>query len=1068
MRPVKLVMSAFGSYADTVEIDFDKVKQGLFLITGDTGAGKTTLFDGIVYALYDRTSGGKRDGKMMRSQYAKSNVETFVELTFLCKGGQYRVKRNPEYMVQSRRRNKEGQYGETKKASGVELTMPDGTVYPGKTRETNEKLEEIIGLDVNQFTQIAMIAQGEFRELLHTDSKKRTEIFSRIFDTKIYWLVQEELKERTRQLYGKLEDNRKLYQQKLEEVNLIPDSPLQQSWEETKQAAEVKTEETIALLERILAEIQTEKTKAETVLQENADAILEREKKIAEGEMVNDLFQKLVQAEQEVADLEAKSDAMEELKENCALAKRAEKVHPVQQRYIEISGNCQKTQQGIMKLEGWLKEQRLELAKKNTNREIADKLLADQGEQYRQEIQVLEAAQTEYSRLEENLAQQRQVQQRIETIGRQQKEYAAILQRLEGQQETLQETQRQLENSGERYLQYEHETEQHGKQVTELKQLLKAVEVCVQLGKDVERQLEVYQCAKQTWEKKTDIYNGYNSRFLDAQAGILAQELEEGKPCPVCGATIHPQKAVLGDNAVTQEMVEQAKQNRDEADLDYKEQSDLLRQKREVYRSKRSVVEENAKRLFGQAVNSEEKGMSPGTPQLTEMPEAMLAEKAQQQLAAEQELYETSCRLQKQAAQDKNQYQKNQAELDRIHIQLEQTTQKQNALKEQEQTERTALSGLQAVETEVAGKLPVPTWTEANKRLVFCKRQLGMLQENAEHCTQLYDTLKEEIERKQGQLQQQNRNLEGLQIQVTQAEQALLEKLQEQNFIDLKTCEQAYRPEAKVQQWEETCRQYEAQKERAMGRLEESRQSTKGKQTVEIGTFQTEIIQLKQVKEEWENRERQYDRMQHTNLRVKQKITTFLKERKGLEAQYTVLERLNNTANGRLTGAAKMDFQTFVQRRYFEEIIHEANKRLVTMTGNQFILRCRRLENMGGQRNVGLDLDVYSMVTDSVRDVKTLSGGESFLAALAMALGMADVISRTAGKIQLDMMFIDEGFGSLDETSRQQAVRILNELAGSSRLVGIISHVTELKEQITRQLVVKKTEKGSTVKWILD
>ena len=228
MRPRRLKMSAFGSYAGETEIDFTRVRQGVFLITGDTGAGKTTIFDGITYALYGQTSGGRRDGAMMRSQYAPVGTKTFVELEFENRGEIYRIIRNPEYERESKRKNKEGEYTLTKEKAGVALYLPDGSLYRGNKQETNGKVVEILGVDVRQFTQIAMIAQGDFLKLLLAKSDERKEIFSRIFDTKIFWSVQEELRSRAKQLYGDLEDNKKACLREMGELK--GDSDEEQEW----------------------------------------------------------------------------------------------------------------------------------------------------------------------------------------------------------------------------------------------------------------------------------------------------------------------------------------------------------------------------------------------------------------------------------------------------------------------------------------------------------------------------------------------------------------------------------------------------------------------------------------------------------------------------------------------------------------------------------------------------------------------------------------------------------------------------------------------------------------------
>ena len=241
-----------------------------------------------------------------------------------------------------------------------------------------------------------------------------------------------------------------------------------------------------------------------------------------------------------------------------------------------------------------------------------------------------------------------------------------------------------------------------------------------------------------------------------------------------------------------------------------------------------------------------------------------------------------------------------------------------------------------------------------------------------------------------------------------------------------------------------------------------------GKEKIDTSSLKEEAEQLEAEQKQLEQRRMELAGNESRNQQALKNLKALYQERTALEKEYTVISTLDRTANGNLNQQARLDLQTYVQRRYFKYIVAEANRRLVKMSGSQFILQCRDMENLGKRGEVGLDLDVYDLVTDKVRDVKTLSGGESFMAALSMALGMADIIQRMAGRVHLDTMFIDEGFGSLDEEARSKAIGILTELAGEHRLVGIISHVTELKEQIDRKLVVSKTEKGSRATWVLE
>ena len=316
-----------------------------------------------------------------------------------------------------------------------------------------------------------------------------------------------------------------------------------------------------------------------------------------------------------------------------------------------------------------------------------------------------------------------------------------------------------------------------------------------------------------------------------------------------------------------------------------------------------------------------------------------------------------------------------------------------------------------------------------------------------------------------GKKNAENENLSRLEKELSKAEKEYRKTLQKQGFIDEETYLVARMSEKEIASYEKAINSFHDTSVRNQESIKQLEQQTKGKKRVDTQGIAEEIKQLQSKKKQMETAHKELYAMNQRNTEIKEKLAVLQEERKQLKQKYTLYNNLDKTANGNLSGMAKMDFQTYIQRRYFELMIQEANKRLVKMTSNQFILQCRSLDKLGSQGAVGLDLDVYSLVNDKTRDVKTLSGGESFMAALAMALGMSDVIQNTAGKVRMDTMFVDEGFGSLDEEARGEAIKILLELAGDRRLVGIISHVTELKEQIDRKLVVEKDEKGSRTYW---
>ena len=345
MKPLKLVMSAFGSYANETTIDFEKQNHGLFLITGDTGAGKTTIFDAITYALYDETSGGERNGNMMRSQYAKPEADTFVEFTFSYGADIYRIRRNPEYRIQKVLKN--GKQKEQKKASAVELYLPDGMLFPEKKAVTNAKIEEIVGLNVEQFTQIVMIAQGDFLKLLYTKSDERKEIFTKLFKTTLYGNVQEELKRRSAALYYQLEEKKRALAQE-EGRTLRPDWVL-----EALGTEELSLEELIAGMEELDAKNRSRHEKGK----KERDSIQE---KLTQAEKTNKLFEDLKQLEQDRQLLEAQREEQEAAKERCRRAERALKVAASEQKYREAVVRRKTSEERLEQDKRWIVKARQE------------------------------------------------------------------------------------------------------------------------------------------------------------------------------------------------------------------------------------------------------------------------------------------------------------------------------------------------------------------------------------------------------------------------------------------------------------------------------------------------------------------------------------------------------------------------------------------------------------------------------------------------------------------------------------------------------------------------------------
>lgn len=940
MRPIRLTMSAFGSYAGVETIDFEKVRNGIFLITGDTGAGKTTIFDAITYALFEQTSGGHREGDMMRSQYADGSTPTFVEFIFSYQGKTYGIRRNPNYKRISKRRNKDGELTLTNEAAAVELTLPDGQVFPGRIRDINEKIVEIIGVDVGQFTQISMIAQGEFMKLLHAPSKERKEIFEKVFDTRIYRMIQQQLREQGKEVEGKLADNRKLWEHEAAGVVCPLDSPSLEAWEQCRQKQETQAEQMLQVLGQMLEEMSVQEKEIEELVQEKQKLFTENSLKRKQAQEINNRLNQLIQEEEKIEQVKF---GLEQAKEQIQVQKEQ-----VQEQAQHYSSRMPQLSEQIAGWKALFPKYAVLKEKQELLSEIAEKK---------------KAAEQKHTNIEEQLSRKKQeLQKNIEVI-QELEQNPEELARLRQQEKELEEKQQRLI-----------EMEQRAEHLQKLKR------AC-------ERQQEEVRKALADYEEKSRSYEEKNRIFIEEQVGIIAEKLHEGEPCPVCGSLEHPRKARLSEQAVTQQEVGAAKKMREQADT-------LLQQKREAYQDakgqfekEQSLLLQDAQRLFGREVSTEE-----------------MSHQRVQCKAAYQQIKE-----------QRTQAEEKQRKCEEHKKKQEQLFAEQEALSRSRETAREWCYQVQA-ELETVNE----TWKNLAEELPYETEE--ELQQNLRV-----------TEREKLQLEQQKTELENH-----------LQKLQ----------------------------QYQANQQGTLVTLQEHFSQLKaelsGKERVDTSLLDEEVVQLEKEQKQLEQTKMKLAGEKSRNQQAWENLKGLYQQRVLLEKEYMTISTLDRTANGNLNQQAKLDLQTYVQRRYFRYIVAEANRRLVKMSGSQFILQCRDLEKLGKRAEAGLDLDVYDLVTDKVRDVKTLSGGESFMAALSMALGMADIIQRMAGKVHLDTMFIDEGFGSLDEDARTKAIGILTELAGDSRLVGIISHVTELKEQIDRKLIVKKGERGSHTVWVLE
>ena len=917
MKPTKLTISAFGPYAGETVIDLSKLgESGLYLITGDTGAGKTTIFDAITFALYGESSGAVRQADMLRSKYADPKTPTFVEMEFLYRGKPYTIRRNPEY-----ERPKGRGEGMTMEHADAALYFPDGRPPVTKSREVTKAVVELTGLDRSQFTQVAMIAQGAFLKLLHARTDERSKIFRELFDTGRFQTLQEQLKAEAKkrgEQYEKLNDSIRQY---VASLRCDAESPLAEELESLQaQETYASNDAVLTLTERLLAEDSAAAQKLQGILEEKEAELAALNQRIgkAEGaEKARKELEKATAAERQLAPL------LEEKEKDYQAAN--EHAPRIEELTVEI-GTAEKQLEEYGRLSALTKQHA-----------AAQKLLLEQEKQAQQN-------QNRETELAENLTESRKQLQRLTQV-----------------QLSLKSAQQQEEKLG-----------QHLRDLTELEETVKIAE---RESAALKQAQEQYRSSRDKAETARQHASVTERAFLDAQAGILAASLAEGKPCPVCGALHHPSPAALPESAPSQAELEKAKNTASRAEQ--KASEDSVTAGRCAERA-----EAAQKRLAQQA-------------------EALLPDCGEHLQPALQNALEADLSRLAAVRREILTLQGEEAALRKLETAIPDMEQQLTALQHagetlaQQMVDQKVHAGSLARELEkLAASLEYSDQAEAEKHVQALKMEKTSMQKQI-------DTARENCELCRKQLSECRVQIETLQKQ--------LENVPQEDCTALTAARDALG---------QNCAQLRREKETLTARI--SANSAARNEIAAQGAA------LSKVQQEW-----------------------------------NWVRALSATANGTLSGKEKIMLETYIQMTYFDRILRRTNVRLMAMTGGQYELkRCAAAENQRSQS--GLELDVIDHYNGTERSVKTLSGGESFKASLSLALGLSDEIQSLSGGVQLDAMFVDEGFGSLDEESLDQAIRALNDLTEGSRLVGIISHVAELKERIDRQIIVTKERTGGS------
>ena len=1063
MRPVKLTMQAFGSYGKRTVIDFEKTNQNLFLITGDTGAGKSTIFDAIVFALYGEASSGinKKDGTELQSQYVGPETEPFVELVFSEATGAekktYTVCRVPRHFRPLKRGT-----GVKEESGSVSLIMPDDSEYPQK--ETDRKLEEIVGLTKNQFMQVAMIAQGEFMELLRAKSDDKKVIFRKLFHTELYGKIVEELGRRRKGKQQEMGQIRTVCQTETAHVEVPADYEkaeelltLKKRIVSSDRLSVVDLEEMLTILEELCSTLKERCSTAGKEYREANRLYLEKRDACTAGLQLLRRFQELEQAEQELEECKAQEKEIRETADQIRMISDAYEIQAVYERYMDAEKTVKAAELSLAEQEEALPglSKMYEETKKQT--EETNALLHKEIENYTKVSEKAERAMNvfqEIRKAEQAISSASSAARQAENIASEARQNVSRL------EENEQKWRSQAETLGQAGLLLERWQGEMNRMAEMEADLFSIRTLALEMNKQkqaADKARQEYADASRIYEQKNKEYENSRRIFLNAQAGFIAKEqLRPGQPCPVCGSLHHPRPCQLEDD--------HQNLSRDELDV-LGEEVNSLRSRQEdtasASRSAAALFQEKENTLTGEMEKLQRK-LAENVPEGAEIPEKLTIGQAEKILL---ERKQSLSQKEKGLKEDVQTLKRLQSRLQGIETEKsELRTAAETAA--QKLTEAKALfASCQARRDSLDASREYETEAEAKMALAEAKERKSHAEQSSSRAEAAGQKAKSDLENAQTLIRRYRTELPGQEKERGERKKAYERAMQEKALTESQWKEQTEtRERTETARLQEIIDAYNRKKAAAESRRDSAKKETgRKKQPVpeELEAARDQAKARLDEAQKAQDREKGYYR---ADTGVYQALKPVMEERKKVMDEHRRLDELYNLLAGNVTGS-RMDIETFVQRYYLERILYAANRRFQDMTGGQFELRMFDIEKAGKGKNRGLDLMVYSTVTGKEREVRTLSGGESFMAALSLALGMADQIRAGSASVNLDVMFIDEGFGSLDEHSRDKAVRVLQNMAGDSRMIGIISHVSELKQEIEDQLIVQKDEEGSHVRW---
>lgn len=1021
MKPIRLSLTAFGPYKDKEVIDFTKLtNHHLFVISGATGAGKTTIFDGIAFALYGSASGEDRENiTMLRSHFADDNVHTAVELIFELKGRTYRILRQLGHQKKGNKSRTGEKYEFYEIIEGSEILCVDRQMVS----EINAKLEQIIGLTQDQFKQIVMLPQGEFRKLLTSETENKEAILRRLFKTERYQKMNGLLKERRDEVEQLFKQESHLLDQYINNIMTTfkqrEDGPLFQlfltdNYLPSQIATALKSE---------VDYYEEQVIKEKHLVEESRKIYDQYQQQFYQAKGINEKFTYLNEKRERYANLQKEVVNIQEQEKILEAAEKALQLIPYESQVKTVNQDVEELKKRHTQIESQYK-----LAQTKYEKALNSYKQEEKRSTEREQINL------EVLRLKEFLPKVEEINSTKQTLNKYDTEIKQLQKQLEQNEVELIKITAEIKTIIEQTKNQDKLMEKRVSQLTNRDRLLHSYRLINDALQLSTQQLEAHQIMQKeqtAYETIKQQYDNLEAAWIENQAVILASHLHDGAPCPVCGSESHPHKASKNKAVVTKEKLNEAKGKTNQAHKTFMNAS-------ATYES------------FNKAIENAERGLLENNLSLKNL------SKQKEHVIKEG----------KEIKEDINHIENQLKEIGTLKESQEKLEERKQKLTDEEkiitlsiQDKQTTYTAMHASFTERIKEIPEAlqvldnlktTLLQTEQKLKCLTDKWNQAEANLKKTESIYTTEKANLENITEQLKQTN-------IRLTEVQTTFTDKLATSNFINGEAFRKAKRTEEEQASIRQRITEYKEEVLMLKKQIDELSTELTDKQPVDLGTLEIEVQTLQK---KYETAVKQYNHWQQQLEQIKDlhiKITNLSNKTAQIEKELAVISDLYDVLRGQ--NHRKISFERYVQIDYLDQITAAANERFHDLSNGQFyLIRSDRQESHGKQS--GLAIDVHDAYTGQTRDVKTLSGGEKFIASLCLALGMSDVIQRFQGSISIETMFIDEGFGSLDEESLHKAIDALIHIQKSGRMIGVISHVEELKTIFPAMLSVEKTKEG--------